>query len=139
MAAVSGAAGLKPRLAAVDRRPTVALANKECLVCAGDFFMEPRAKAGLHPARGLRTTSALFQARGSGKPRGTWSASCITASASIPDLGPAPTSSRTTLAQAAQSIRTGAWETEDHHRFGIDDEQGARGHRSRLSVRADAG
>src|SRR6202047_2049765 len=36
MAAVSGAAGLKPALAAVDRGATVALANKECLVCAGD-------------------------------------------------------------------------------------------------------
>src|ERR1700748_3544038 len=40
MAAVSGAAGLKPALAAVDRGATVALANKECLVCAGDFFMQ---------------------------------------------------------------------------------------------------
>src|SRR5437773_1091853 len=39
MAAVSGAAGLKPALAAVDRGAAVALANKECLVCAGDFFM----------------------------------------------------------------------------------------------------
>src|SRR5215470_8791697 len=46
MAAVSGAAGLKPALAAVDRGATVALANKECLVCAGDFFMERAAKAG---------------------------------------------------------------------------------------------
>src|SRR6201999_2322630 len=40
MAAVSGAAGLKPALAAVDRGAAVALANKECLVCAGDFFMQ---------------------------------------------------------------------------------------------------
>ena len=40
MAAVSGAAGLKPALAAVDRGASVALANKECLVCAGDFFMQ---------------------------------------------------------------------------------------------------
>src|SRR5258706_4228093 len=46
MAAVSGAAGLKPALAAVDRGATVALANKECLVCAGDFFMQRAAKAG---------------------------------------------------------------------------------------------
>src|ERR1700682_4202825 len=37
MAAVSGAAGLKPALAAVDRGATVALANKECLVCASAF------------------------------------------------------------------------------------------------------
>src|SRR3982751_4346085 len=40
MAAVSGAAGLKPALAAVDRGAAVALANKECLVCGGDFFMQ---------------------------------------------------------------------------------------------------
>src|SRR4051794_12766310 len=46
MAAVSGAAGLKPALAAVDRGTTIALANKECLVCAGDFFMQRAAKAG---------------------------------------------------------------------------------------------
>ena len=46
MAAVSGAAGLKPALAAVDRGATVALANKECLVCAGDFFMQRAATAG---------------------------------------------------------------------------------------------
>src|SRR3954452_3942487 len=44
MAAVSGAAGLKPALAAVDRGARVALANKECLVCAGDFFMQRAAK-----------------------------------------------------------------------------------------------
>src|ERR1700753_235188 len=46
MAAVSGAAGLRPALAAVDRGATVALANKECLVCAGDFFMQRAIKAG---------------------------------------------------------------------------------------------
>ncbi len=51
MAAVSGAAGLKPALAAVDRGATVALANKECLVCAGDFFMQRAAKAASIPHR----------------------------------------------------------------------------------------
>ncbi|GEO81754.1 1-deoxy-D-xylulose-5-phosphate reductoisomerase [Pararhodospirillum oryzae] len=39
MAAIVGAAGLAPTLAAVARGATVALANKECLVCAGDLFM----------------------------------------------------------------------------------------------------
>ena len=37
MAAIVGAAGLAPTLAAVKRGVTVALANKECLVCAGDL------------------------------------------------------------------------------------------------------
>jgi 1-deoxy-D-xylulose-5-phosphate reductoisomerase len=39
MAAIVGAAGLKPTLAAVERGAVVALANKECLVCAGTQFM----------------------------------------------------------------------------------------------------
>lgn len=39
MAAIVGAAGLQPTLEAVRRGATVALANKECLVCAGDLMM----------------------------------------------------------------------------------------------------
>jgi 1-deoxy-D-xylulose-5-phosphate reductoisomerase len=66
MAAVSGAAGLKPALAAVDRGATVALANKECLVCAGDFFMERAAKAGACILPADSEHNALFQALGSG-------------------------------------------------------------------------
>src|SRR6478672_7729609 len=39
MAAISGSTGLRPTLAAVERGVTIALANKECLVCAGALFM----------------------------------------------------------------------------------------------------
>ena len=66
MAAVSGAAGLKPALAAVDRGTTVALANKECLVCAGDFFMDRAAKAGACILPADSEHNALFQALASG-------------------------------------------------------------------------
>jgi 1-deoxy-D-xylulose-5-phosphate reductoisomerase len=66
MAAVSGAAGLKPALAAVDRGATVALANKECLVCAGDFFMDRAAKAGACILPSDSEHNALFQALASG-------------------------------------------------------------------------
>ncbi|KWV57313.1 1-deoxy-D-xylulose 5-phosphate reductoisomerase [Bradyrhizobium macuxiense] len=66
MAAVSGAAGLKPALAAVDRGATVALANKECLVCAGDFFMQRAAKAGARILPADSEHNALFQALSSG-------------------------------------------------------------------------
>ncbi len=38
MAAITGAAGLEPTLAAVDQGVHLGLANKECLVCAGDVF-----------------------------------------------------------------------------------------------------
>jgi 1-deoxy-D-xylulose-5-phosphate reductoisomerase len=66
MAAVSGAAGLKPALAAVDRGATVALANKECLVCAGDFFMQRAVKAGACILPADSEHNALFQAMSSG-------------------------------------------------------------------------
>src|SRR5215813_11832053 len=66
MAAVSGAAGLKPALAAVDRGAAVALANKECLVCAGDFFMERAAKGGACILPADSEHNALFQALSSG-------------------------------------------------------------------------
>lgn len=38
--AIVGAAGLKPSLAAMKPGRTIALANKECLVSAGDLFMQ---------------------------------------------------------------------------------------------------
>jgi 1-deoxy-D-xylulose-5-phosphate reductoisomerase len=66
MAAVSGAAGLKPALAAVDRGATVALANKECLVCAGDFFMQRAMDAGACILPADSEHNALFQALSSG-------------------------------------------------------------------------
>ena len=66
MAAISGAAGLKPALAAVDRGTTVALANKECLVCAGDFFMSRAAAAGAQILPADSEHNALFQALASG-------------------------------------------------------------------------
>ena len=40
MAAIVGSAGLKPALAAIRRGATVALANKECLVCAGEMIIQ---------------------------------------------------------------------------------------------------
>lgn len=61
MSAIVGAAGLSPTMAAVRRGATVALANKECLVCAGPLFMEA-AKA--HGATLLPVDSehnAIFQ------------------------------------------------------------------------------
>ena len=79
MAAVSGAAGLKPALAAVDRGATVALANKECLVCAGDFFMQRAVDAGARILPADSEHNALFQALSSGN-RGELTRVIITAS-----------------------------------------------------------
>ena len=46
MAGIVGAAGLPPALAAVRRGAMVALANKECLVCAGHLFTREVARFG---------------------------------------------------------------------------------------------
>jgi len=46
MAAIVGAAGLQPTLAAVQRGIVVALANKECLVCAGDLVLAEVERSG---------------------------------------------------------------------------------------------
>ena len=67
MAAIVGAAGLRPTLAAVRRGALVALANKECLVCAGRLFL--REVAG-HGATLLPVDSehnAIFQALAGGR------------------------------------------------------------------------
>ncbi|HEV2301625.1 MAG TPA: 1-deoxy-D-xylulose-5-phosphate reductoisomerase, partial [Stellaceae bacterium] len=46
MAAIVGAAGLEPTLAAIRRGAIVALANKEVLVCAGALVMQEVARCG---------------------------------------------------------------------------------------------
>ncbi|HUF87764.1 MAG TPA: 1-deoxy-D-xylulose-5-phosphate reductoisomerase [Thermohalobaculum sp.] len=46
MSAIVGAAGLRPTLAAARTGATVALANKECLVAAGQVFMAEIARSG---------------------------------------------------------------------------------------------
>ena len=46
MAAIVGAAGLEPTLEAVRQGAVVALANKECLVCAGNLLLEEAARSG---------------------------------------------------------------------------------------------
>ena len=46
MAAIVGAAGLPPTLAAINRGATVAIANKETLVCAGDLVLAAAKASG---------------------------------------------------------------------------------------------
>jgi 1-deoxy-D-xylulose-5-phosphate reductoisomerase len=46
MAAIVGAAGLAPTLAAIRRGGIIAFANKECLVCAGPLVMREVARSG---------------------------------------------------------------------------------------------
>jgi 1-deoxy-D-xylulose-5-phosphate reductoisomerase len=67
MAAITGAASLAPTLAAADRGATVALANKECLVCAGALFMRRAAARGATILPVDSEHNAIFQALGAGR------------------------------------------------------------------------
>jgi len=62
MAAIVGAAGLKPTLAAIRNGGIIGLANKECLVCAGELFMSEIAAAGATLLPVDSEHSAAFQA-----------------------------------------------------------------------------
>jgi 1-deoxy-D-xylulose-5-phosphate reductoisomerase len=67
MAGITGAAGLRPALAAVERGATVALANKECLVCAGMLFMRRAAEIGTTVLPVDSEHNAIFQALSAGR------------------------------------------------------------------------
>ena len=61
MAAIVGAAGLAPTLAAIRRGAVVALANKESLVCAGALLMAEARRAGARVLPVDSEHSAVFQ------------------------------------------------------------------------------
>ncbi|MES1157132.1 MAG: 1-deoxy-D-xylulose-5-phosphate reductoisomerase [Alphaproteobacteria bacterium] len=85
MAAIVGAAGLAPTLAAIRRGARVALANKECLVCAGPLMLEAARSSGARLLPVDSEHNAIFQVLGaparverltltaSGGPFRTWS------------------------------------------------------------------
>jgi 1-deoxy-D-xylulose-5-phosphate reductoisomerase len=68
MAAITGAAGLRPTLAAVAQGRRVALANKECLVCAGQLFMEAVRTSGTELVPVDSEHSAAFQVLAGAEP-----------------------------------------------------------------------
>ncbi len=93
IAAIAGAAGVEPTHAALEQGQTVALANKECLVCAGGPFMRTAQRSGARLLPMDSEHNAIFQALGgadiasieqmiltaSGGPFRTWSAEQIKA------------------------------------------------------------
>jgi len=66
MGAITGAAGLRPTLAAAERGAIVALANKETLVCAGHLFMRRAAAGGATVLPVDSEHNAIFQSLGAG-------------------------------------------------------------------------
>ena len=138
MAAISGSVGLKPTLAAVERGATVALANKECLVCAGGLFMRRAATTGATVLPVDSEHNAVFQALGagnradvkrailtaSGGPFRTWSKEAI--KAATPEqalrhpnwvMGPKVTINSATLMNKGLEI------IEAHHLFSLKSEE----------------
>ncbi len=68
VSAIVGAAGLEPTFAAVEAGRTVALANKETLVCAGAAVMQAARRAGAMLLPMDSEHNALFQAIGARDP-----------------------------------------------------------------------
>ncbi|HUB12603.1 MAG TPA: 1-deoxy-D-xylulose-5-phosphate reductoisomerase [Acetobacteraceae bacterium] len=66
MAAITGAAGLAPTLAAVRRGKFVALANKEALVCAGEVMLRAVSEAGATLLPCDSEHNAIFQSLADG-------------------------------------------------------------------------
>jgi 1-deoxy-D-xylulose-5-phosphate reductoisomerase len=105
MASITGASGLQPTLAAVEQGRTVALANKECLVCAGSLFMRRAAAAGTTILPVDSEHNAIFQALTAG-PRADVTRIIVTASG-----GPFRTWSNQAIRAAtpAQALRHPNW------------------------------
>ena len=67
VAGIVGAAGLSPTLAAIRAGSRIALANKECLVCAGDLFVAEASKANVEILPVDSEHNAIFQALGANR------------------------------------------------------------------------
>jgi 1-deoxy-D-xylulose-5-phosphate reductoisomerase len=138
VAAVSGAAGLKSTHAALRLGRTVALANKESLVCAGDAFMRDAARYGATILPMDSEHDALSQAlagrpladvrtmmiTASGGPFRTWSRERI-AAASAAEAAAHPTWSMGMKINidSASLMNKGLELIEAHHLFGIEPER----------------
>ena len=134
MAAIMGAAGLRPTLAAASRGVRVALANKECLVSAGQVFMDAIAAGGAELLPVDSEHSAVLQALGgnaidaverivitaSGGPFRTWAAADI-ATARCEDALKHPnwTMGRKITIDSATLMNKGLEVIEAHHLFAV--------------------
>jgi 1-deoxy-D-xylulose-5-phosphate reductoisomerase len=138
MAAITGTAGLAPTLEAVRRGGTIALANKECLVCAGQAFMDEASKSNAIILPVDSEHNALFQALGGGD-IGNVRRMTLTASggpfrgwskAALADVRPEqalkhPTWSmgRKITIDSATLMNKGLELIEAHHLFGLDQDR----------------
>lgn len=135
MAAIAGAAGLAPTIAAVRQGGTVALATKECLVCAGAAFMREVAVAGATLLPVDSEHNALLQALGgqsvddvermtltaSGGPFRTWEAERIARARPVDALRhPTWSMGAKITIDSATLMNKGLELIEAHHLFAIE-------------------
>jgi 1-deoxy-D-xylulose-5-phosphate reductoisomerase len=135
MAAIVGAAGLAPTMAAVRQGCRIALANKECLVSAGGVFMAAVAASGAELLPVDSEHAGVFQAlaghdldgvsriviTASGGPFRTWSAERI-AAATVADALKHPNWSmgRKITVDSATLMNKGLELIEAHHLFAME-------------------
>jgi 1-deoxy-D-xylulose-5-phosphate reductoisomerase len=134
LGAIAGAAGVEPTYAALSRGRTIALANKECLVCAGAPFMRKAAEVGARLLPVDSEHNAIFQALGgepiervermtltaSGGPFRTWTASAIGAATPEQALAhPNWSMGRKVTIDSATLMNKGLELIEAYHIFGI--------------------
>ena len=138
MVGIAGAAGLRPTLAAIERGAIVALANKECLVCAGALIMRRAREAGATVLPVDSEHNAVFQVLGAGRredvrrviltasggPFRTWSIEAMRAA--TPDQAlrhPNWSMGQKITIDSATMMNKGLELVEAHHLFGLDPAQ----------------
>ena len=131
--ASAGTAGLEAVLAAIEAGKTIALANKEVLVMAGELVTEAARRRGVAILPVDSEHNAIHQCLHA-RPRERGPAHHPDrVGRSVPRLsGRGARTRRAGGGAAASDLADGA---EDHHRLGDADEQGARSHRGALAVR----
>lgn len=135
VAAIAGAAGVAPVLAAIAQGTTVALANKESLVAAGDMVMAAARAGGVTILPVDSEHNAVFQAlagsrmedvetiwiTASGGPFRTWSAEAIAAARPADALKhPNYAMGAKVTVDSASLMNKGLELIEAHHLFGIE-------------------
>ncbi len=138
LAAIAGTAGVEPTFAALAAGRTVALANKECLVCAGAAFMAQAAQSGTRLLPVDSEHNAIFQALGgadpasvetmtltaSGGPFRTWTREAIAAATPEQALKhPNYAMGAKVTVDSAGLMNKGLEVIEAHHIFGVDPER----------------
>jgi 1-deoxy-D-xylulose-5-phosphate reductoisomerase len=138
IAAIVGAAGLAPTMAAIEAGTQVALANKECLVCAGDLFVGAARAAGMPILPVDSEHNAIFQALGghpietvekiiltaSGGPFRDWTVEAMAAASPQQALRhPNWSMGQKITIDSATMMNKGLEVIEAHHLFGLPDER----------------